>query len=198
MVLLVMAIAATLAVPAFARFGTEQPTRGADAMLGLLRDARKASIDYNATVTLRLDPKTLKYQVDTSTANGAGVLATRHARPGSHGDARQRPDRAAVHLPSDRRGIRRQRRRARRTRFRSSCAWIPGAEWRVPTRASSARSSRPGFSLLEAVAAIAIVGMTAVSALEGGRQRACARPRRRVARSRRKRSRRRGWISWTC
>ena len=37
-------------------------------MIGLLRDARKASIDYNATVTLRIDPKTLKYQVDTSTA----------------------------------------------------------------------------------------------------------------------------------
>lgn len=76
MVILVLAIAGTLAVPAFARFGTEQPTRGADGVLGLLRDARKASLDYNATVTLRLDPKTLKYQADTSTASGAGVLAT--------------------------------------------------------------------------------------------------------------------------
>ena len=76
MVLLVMGIAATLAVPAFARFGTEQPTRGADGVLALLRDARKASLDYNATVTLRLDPKTLKYQADTATAFGAGPLAT--------------------------------------------------------------------------------------------------------------------------
>ena len=76
MVLLVLAISGTLAVPAFARFGTEQPTRGADGMLGLLRDARKASLKYDATVVLRLDPKTLKYQADTSTANGAGVLAT--------------------------------------------------------------------------------------------------------------------------
>ena len=56
MVLLVMAIASFLAVPAFARFGAEQPTRGADRMIGLLRDARKASLDFNATVTLRLDP----------------------------------------------------------------------------------------------------------------------------------------------
>lgn len=75
MVLLVLAIAGTLAVPAFARFGAEQPTRGADGVLGLLRDARKASLDYNATVTLRLDPKTLKFQADTATAAGAGVLA---------------------------------------------------------------------------------------------------------------------------
>ena len=75
MVLLVLAIAGTLAVPAFARFGTEQPSQGADGMLGLLRDARKASLDYDATVTLRLDPKTLKYQADTSTAAGVGVLA---------------------------------------------------------------------------------------------------------------------------
>ena len=76
MVLLVMAIAGTLAVPAFERFGTEQPTRGADGMLALLRDARKASIEYNATVTLRLDPKTLKFQADTTTAAGAGMLAS--------------------------------------------------------------------------------------------------------------------------
>lgn len=75
MVLLVLAIAGTLAVPAFARFGTEQPSQGADGVLGLLRDARKASLDYDATVTLRLDPKTLKYQADTSTAAGVGVLA---------------------------------------------------------------------------------------------------------------------------
>jgi len=75
MVLLVMAISATLAAPAFVRFGAEQPMRGGDQVIGLLRDARKASIAYNATVTLRLDPKTLKFQVDTSTVMGAGTLA---------------------------------------------------------------------------------------------------------------------------
>jgi prepilin-type N-terminal cleavage/methylation domain-containing protein len=75
MVLLVMAIAGLLAAPAFARFGTEQPPGGADAMIGLLHDARKAAIDYDATVTLRLDPKTLKYQADTSGVNGFGTLA---------------------------------------------------------------------------------------------------------------------------
>src|SRR6185312_6508977 len=47
----------------------------ADAMIGLLHDARKAAIDFNATTTLRLDPKTLRYQLDTSGTNGLGMLA---------------------------------------------------------------------------------------------------------------------------
>jgi Tfp pilus assembly protein FimT len=75
MVLAVMAISATLAAPAFVRLGTEQPTRGADQVVQLLQDARKAAIKYDATVTLRLDPKTLKYQVDTATVVGASMLA---------------------------------------------------------------------------------------------------------------------------
>jgi prepilin-type N-terminal cleavage/methylation domain-containing protein len=75
MVLLVMAIAASLAAPAYSRLGREQPSRGADQLLGVLRDARKASFDYNATVALRLDPKSLNYQVDTSTVIGKGMLA---------------------------------------------------------------------------------------------------------------------------
>jgi prepilin-type N-terminal cleavage/methylation domain-containing protein len=75
MVLLVMSIAATLAAPAFARLGSEKPATAADAMLGILHDARKASIDFNANVTLRIDPKTLAYQVDTSGTNGFGTLA---------------------------------------------------------------------------------------------------------------------------
>ena len=75
MVLLVMAIAATLAAPAFARLGSERPPGAADAMIGLLHDARKAAIDHNATVTLRVDPKTLRYQLDTSGLNGFGMLA---------------------------------------------------------------------------------------------------------------------------
>ena len=75
MVLLIMAIAASLAAPAFARFGTDQPTGPADKFIALLNDARKASIKYNATVTLRMDPKSLRYQVDTSGVRGAGRLA---------------------------------------------------------------------------------------------------------------------------
>ena len=75
MVLIVLALAATLAAPAFARFGTEQPSRGADQLVGLLRDARKMAFDHNATVVLRIDPKTLKYQIDTTTSAGGGTVA---------------------------------------------------------------------------------------------------------------------------
>ena len=76
MVLLVMGIAATLAAPAFARLGADKPGTPADAMIGLLHDARKVAIDHNATATLRLDPKTLKYQLDTAGVNGFGMMAT--------------------------------------------------------------------------------------------------------------------------
>ena len=76
MVLLVMAIAATLSAPAFARLGSEKPSGAADALLGLLHDTRKAAITYNATTTLRIDPKTLNYGVDTSGSTGYGQLAS--------------------------------------------------------------------------------------------------------------------------
>jgi prepilin-type N-terminal cleavage/methylation domain-containing protein len=76
MVLLVLAVAATLAAPAFTNFGRDPEPTGAEAMLGLLKDARKAAIDYNANVTLRLDPRTLRYAADTSGVKGYGVLAT--------------------------------------------------------------------------------------------------------------------------
>lgn len=73
--LLIMSIAATLAAPAFVNFGNDRPPGAADALTGLLHDARKAAIDFNATATLRIDPKTLKYQLDTSGTNGFGTLA---------------------------------------------------------------------------------------------------------------------------
>ena len=55
--------------------------------------------------------------------------------------------------------------------FRWSCEWIRGVESRVLIRSKGRRgvigmTSRPGLSLLEAVVSVAIVGITAVSALE--------------------------------
>jgi prepilin-type N-terminal cleavage/methylation domain-containing protein len=79
MVLLVMGIAATLAAPAFARLGSGQQQTGNGApLLALLHDARKAAVDHNATATLRLDPKTLKYELDTTTVGGFGTMAAGH------------------------------------------------------------------------------------------------------------------------
>ncbi len=79
MVLLIMAIAATLAAPAFARLGDNGPPMGNGApLIALLHDARKAALDHNGTATLRLDPKTLKYQLDTTTVNGFGKMAEGH------------------------------------------------------------------------------------------------------------------------
>jgi prepilin-type N-terminal cleavage/methylation domain-containing protein len=75
MVLLVMSIAATLAAPAFVRFGSEQPSGAADKLVGLLHDSRKVALDYNATATLRLDPKTLHYRLDTSGVACSGTFA---------------------------------------------------------------------------------------------------------------------------
>ncbi len=78
MVLLVMAIAATLAAPAFARLGADQPQRTADRMIALLRDSRIVALQHNATAMLRLDPKTLNYELDTSGLGGFGAFTTGH------------------------------------------------------------------------------------------------------------------------
>lgn len=62
--------------------------------------------------------------------------------------------------------------------FPGLSAWMPGAGWRVPIRVRS----RAGLSLLEAVVAVAIVGMTSVGALAaaGGDMRVAARSRRAI------------------
>ena len=74
MVLLVMSVVATLSAPAFTRLVDERPPEGADAFVALLRNARTLANDHNATVTLRIDPISLKYQVDTAGVFGSGTL----------------------------------------------------------------------------------------------------------------------------
>jgi prepilin-type N-terminal cleavage/methylation domain-containing protein len=75
-VLAIMAIAGTIALPAFVNFGADQPAAPTDKLLALLHDARQLAIARGAMVTLRIDPLTLRYQTDTSTAAGTGVYAT--------------------------------------------------------------------------------------------------------------------------
>ncbi|MEP6619102.1 MAG: prepilin-type N-terminal cleavage/methylation domain-containing protein [bacterium] len=71
-VLAIMALSAALVVPAIARLGQEKTAQTAGAMLGLLHDARKAAIDLNAMVSLRVDPLTGHYRADTSGVMGTG------------------------------------------------------------------------------------------------------------------------------
>lgn len=75
-VLAIMAIAGTIALPAFVNFGADQPAAPSDKLLALLHDARQLAIARGAMVTLRIDPLTFRYQTDTSTAAGTGVFAT--------------------------------------------------------------------------------------------------------------------------
>ena len=76
MVLLILAVTATLAAPAIARLGEDQPTTSADRMLALLHDGRKVALENHTTVILRLDPKTLRYEVDTLGFQGSGLFAS--------------------------------------------------------------------------------------------------------------------------
>ena len=76
MVLLVMAIAA-IARRACIRALWNGPADGSgrqdDRVYCATRGKRRST--FNATVTLRMDPKTLKYQIDTSGVRGSGRLA---------------------------------------------------------------------------------------------------------------------------
>ena len=74
-VLAILAIVSAVAAPAFARLGTEQPRGSADALLGLLHDARKLAIERNVTVTLRVDPLTGRFRADSvGMMGGAGEI----------------------------------------------------------------------------------------------------------------------------
>lgn len=74
-VLAVMSVAAVLVAPALVRLGEPAPPRTADVVLSLLRDARKAAIERNATVTLRIDPVSGHYRADSTGVSGTGMLA---------------------------------------------------------------------------------------------------------------------------
>ena len=76
MVLLILAITATLSAPALARLGSDQPAGSADRVLALLHDARKVALDNHTTAILRIDPQTLRYQLDTMGFGGTGTFAT--------------------------------------------------------------------------------------------------------------------------
>jgi Tfp pilus assembly protein FimT len=74
LVFAVLVVALVLAAPALVDFGTQKEESDAEALLGLLRDARRQSVQHSASVAVRLDPTSGKYRIDTTGVNGMGVL----------------------------------------------------------------------------------------------------------------------------
>ncbi len=73
-ILAIMAISAALVIPAYSDLGTATQALPGDALLKLLRDARRLAIEQSLTVAVRVDPATNYYRVDTTGAYGAGML----------------------------------------------------------------------------------------------------------------------------
>jgi prepilin-type N-terminal cleavage/methylation domain-containing protein len=71
-VLLIVAISATLAAPAFVRLGQDKTATSADMLMKLLHDTRAFAISRAIQTTLLLDPKTGHYRVDTTSSAGSG------------------------------------------------------------------------------------------------------------------------------
>src|SRR5262249_54885580 len=73
-VLALVALTAALVVPSWVDFGENTSATPGQPLVALLRDARKVAIDQSQTVSVRVDPTTLLYRVDTTGTNGTGLL----------------------------------------------------------------------------------------------------------------------------
>ncbi|MGV3710898.1 MAG: pilus assembly FimT family protein [Gemmatimonas sp.] len=73
-VLVIMAVAASIVAPAISRLGAGKPESAGDQLLALLKQARNYAIERNYLVTVRIDPNTKRYRIDTTGAQGMGVL----------------------------------------------------------------------------------------------------------------------------
>jgi prepilin-type N-terminal cleavage/methylation domain-containing protein len=76
MVMAIMAIVATITAPALVRFGQDQPPGAADKLVSLLHAARQTAIVDNVLVTVRIDPTTFNFEIDSASTTGAGTIAT--------------------------------------------------------------------------------------------------------------------------
>jgi Tfp pilus assembly protein FimT len=70
-----VALGAALVIPSWVDFGENPSAAPGDAVVALLRDARKLAIEQSQTVAVRIDPSTLYFRVDTTGANGTGLYA---------------------------------------------------------------------------------------------------------------------------
>jgi prepilin-type N-terminal cleavage/methylation domain-containing protein len=74
-VLALVAISAAIVIPAWSDLGMAQSVQPGEAVVSLLRDARKTAIENAQTISVRIDPTSGFYQVDSAGANGTGRLA---------------------------------------------------------------------------------------------------------------------------
>ena len=72
--LVIMSVAAAVVAPAIARLGEGKPENSGDKLVALLKQARNYAIEHNYAVTVRIDPATSHYRVDTTGTNGMGVM----------------------------------------------------------------------------------------------------------------------------
>ena len=74
-VLAITALVAAVVIPALVgpQFGNDPVPQVGDQIVGLLRDARRSAIDYDQTITVRIDPTSGMYQIDTTGAYGTGM-----------------------------------------------------------------------------------------------------------------------------
>jgi prepilin-type N-terminal cleavage/methylation domain-containing protein len=74
-VLALVALSAAVVIPSWVDFGETPSVAPGDALVALLRDARRVAIDESQIVGVQIDPSTLYYRVDTTGANGTGLYA---------------------------------------------------------------------------------------------------------------------------
>jgi Tfp pilus assembly protein FimT len=74
-ILALMAVSAALVIPAYTDMGLTPPVLPGNALLVLLRDARRVAIGQSLTVAVRIDPSTNYFRVDTTGISGTGLLA---------------------------------------------------------------------------------------------------------------------------
>jgi prepilin-type N-terminal cleavage/methylation domain-containing protein len=74
-VLLILAIVATLTVPAYVKLGAERELTSADALMKLLRDTRSLAIEHAVEASVIINPETGHFRVDTTSSFGTGPVA---------------------------------------------------------------------------------------------------------------------------
>ena len=74
MVMVILAVLTSIAVPALVSFGEDRPRTSTDQLLDLVNDSRRVAIRHNVMATLLIDPETGHYRVDTVGTNGLGLV----------------------------------------------------------------------------------------------------------------------------